>query len=398
VRNVQLQADWNRAERFGVRRILAFLNAVIPVVFLFLAVSAVVTNGANAQTLYGSIVGTVTDTSGALVPDAAVKATQTQTNETRIAATNGAGVYALWTLPAGTYVVSISKSGFSNFEVDDIELIINTTVRVDAKLKVGARSETVRVSSDNVDLQTDRADVHGVVSADDLQQLPQPTRTYEGLIGLLPGVTPPKANSGGTNNPIRSMEVNVNGTSANGTNVSIDGVSATNAWVQFYSTAVPSTEAIEAVNVVTASPSADQGAMSGAGIRVQIRTGTNSFHGSAYWYNENNNSRPNRTFNQSAKKNRSTLTTMRGARSAAQSLKTSCFSLVAMRETFCAKLRGVTTLCRPPIWPAESLLRRHRFSIRQQEIQTAAEELPFRRILQATTSSLRIESARFHKC
>ncbi|HEX3435892.1 MAG TPA: TonB-dependent receptor [Pseudacidobacterium sp.] len=248
----------------------------------------VVTNGANAQTLYGSIVGTVTDASGALVADAAVKATQTETNETRLTATNSNGAYALWTLPAGIYMISISKLGFSTFEAGTIDLTINTTIRVDAKLKVGAQSETIRVSSNNVDLQTDRADVHGVVSGDYLQQLPQPTRTYEGLIGLLPGVTPPKASSGGTNNPVRSMEINVNGTSASGTNVSIDGVSATNAWVQFYSTAVPSTEAIEAVNVVTASSSADQGAMSGAGIRVQIRTGTNAFHGSAYWYNENN--------------------------------------------------------------------------------------------------------------
>jgi Carboxypeptidase regulatory-like domain/TonB-dependent Receptor Plug Domain len=251
-------------------------------------IALIATGEANAQTVYGAIVGTVTDASGAVVPNAAVKATQTETNETRTAATNGTGVYTLWTLPAGTYIVSISKSGFNTFEARDINLTINTTVRVDAKLAVGGHSETIKVSSNTAELETDRMDVHGVITADDLQQLPQPTRTYEGLIGLLPGVTPPKINSGGTNNPARSMEINVNGTSANGTNVSIDGVSATNIWVQFYSTAVPSTEAIETVNVVTASSSADQGAMNGAGIGVQIKSGTNSFHGSAYWYNENN--------------------------------------------------------------------------------------------------------------
>jgi hypothetical protein len=84
------------------------------------------------------------------------------------------------------------------------------------------------------------------------------------------------------------MIINTNGTSASGTNVSIDGVSATNAWVQFLSAAVPSTEAIETVNVVTASSTADQGVANGGEIRVQIRSGTNSLHGSAYWYNENN--------------------------------------------------------------------------------------------------------------
>jgi hypothetical protein len=269
-----------RDRQYGVESISVF------VVLIFIAL--INTGPASGQTVYGSIVGSVTDRSGAVVPDAAVKATQTETNETRTVATNGAGVYTLSTLPTGTYIVSISKSGFATFEAREIDLTINTTVRVDAKLAIGEQSQTIQVSANTAELQTDRSDVHGVVTSDDLQQLPQPTRTYEGLIGLLPGVTPLKTNSGGTNNPARSMAINVNGTSASGTNVSIDGVSATNPWVQFVSTAVPSTEAIETVNVVTAGSSADQGVMNGGGIRVQIKSGTNSFHGSAYWYNENN--------------------------------------------------------------------------------------------------------------
>jgi hypothetical protein len=266
-------------------------GCLLILVTLVTLICFVATRPATAQSLYGTIVGIVTDASGAVVPDAKVEATQTETNEKRTAATNDTGVYALSTVPAGTYVVSISKSGFDLFEARGINLTINTTVRVDAKLTVGGRSLTINVLSDTAELETDRVDVHGVVTSDDLQQLPQPTRTYQGLIGLLPGVTPLNpgfAGAGGTNNPARSMIINANGTSASGTNVSIDGVSATNAWVQFYSTAVPSTEAIETVNVVTASSSADQGVMNGGGIRVQIKSGTNSFHGSAYWYNENN--------------------------------------------------------------------------------------------------------------
>jgi hypothetical protein len=81
------------------------------------------------------------------------------------------------------------------------------------------------------------------------------------------------------------MVINVNGTSASGTAVSVDGVSALNAWVQFYSTAVPSSDAIETVNVVTASSSADQGIMNGGAVRLQIKSGTNNLHGSAYWTN-----------------------------------------------------------------------------------------------------------------
>ena len=245
----------------------------------------------RAQTLYGSIVGTVTDPSDALVPDATVTARQTETNETRTASTNSTGVYTLPTIPPGPYILSISKTGFLVFEARNVEMPINSTVRVDAKLKLQGQSpETITVSANTTELQTDRADVRGIVPSGDLQQLPQPTRTYEGLIGLLSGVSPPNpgGGAGGTNNPARSMIISANGTSANGTNVSIDGVSATNPWVQFFSTAVPSTEAIETVNVVTATPTADQGAVNGSAIRVQIRSGTNTYHGSAYWYNENN--------------------------------------------------------------------------------------------------------------
>src|ERR1700677_4981249 len=199
----------------------------------------------NAQLLYGSIVGTVTDNTTAVVPGATVTVKQMQTGETRSGVTNDSGAYIISTVPAGTYNVSISKAGFKIFDASD-------------------------------------------VTAEDLEQLPQPTRSYQGLVALLPGVLPPSASSGGTNNPIRSMIVQANGTSASGTNVSIDGVSATNPWVQFFSTAVPSTEAVEAVNVVTASSGADQGAVNGAGIHVQIKSGPNSFHGERYEYFENN--------------------------------------------------------------------------------------------------------------
>src|SRR5258708_11343304 len=266
-------------------------GSILAFPILVTLICLVATRPATAQSLYGTIVGVVTDPSKAVVPDAKVEATQTETNEKRTATTNDSGVYTLSTVPAGTYVVSISKSGFDVFEATGINLTINTTVRVDAKLTVGRQPLTINVLSNAAELQTDRADVHGVVSSDELQQLPQPTRAYEGLIGVLPGVTPPNpgfAGAGGTNNLARSMIINVNGTSASGTNVSIDGVSATNVWVQFYSTAVPSTEAIETVNVVTASSSADQGVMSGGGILLQTRSRSHSFHRPAYWYNENN--------------------------------------------------------------------------------------------------------------
>ena len=246
------------------------------------------THCASAQTLYGSIVGTVTDSSGAVVPAAAVTATNVATSEKRTATTNESGVYSLSTLAAGSYVVRVTKSGYQTFEAKGVDVEINNTARVDATIGVGSESQTVTVNAEAAVLETDRIDVHGEVSSEALAELPQPTRTYEGLVGLLPGVTPPTAfwaGGGGTNNPDKSMTLAVNGTSISGTAVTVDGVSALNPWVQFFSSAVPSTEAIESVNVVTASSGADVGVENGGGVRVHIKSGTNTFHGSAYWYN-----------------------------------------------------------------------------------------------------------------
>src|SRR5260370_17085602 len=97
---------------------------------------------------------------------------------------------------------------------------MNATARVDAALVVGSQTQTVNVSAETAQLETDRVDVHGNVSSKELAELPQPTRTYEGLLGLLPGVAPPNpqwAGAGGTNNPTRPIIVNVNRTTPSAT-------------------------------------------------------------------------------------------------------------------------------------------------------------------------------------
>jgi hypothetical protein len=241
-----------------------------------------------AQVLYGTIVGSVADSTGAVIPDAEVIATQLETNDSRKVISNGSGGYTLSTVPAGTYRITVSKAGFTNYTADQVEVRLNSVVRIDASLHTGSDTQTIVVTADLPELQSDRADVSHSVTAQSLEELPQPTRSYQGLVSLVPGVAPPSTNSGGTNNPLRSFSIQANGTSASGTNVRVDGVSATNPWVQFYSTAVPSTDAIQTVSVVTGSADADQGLVNGAAINVQIKSGTNSLHGSLYLYHIDN--------------------------------------------------------------------------------------------------------------
>lgn len=275
------------ALRSMVRRLNQGGSTLSNVLQLVLGALLLASPGAAAfgQVLYGSMVGVVTDATGAVVPGAGVEITNLDTGDTRRVQTNGSGTYDVPNLQAGRFSVSVLKTGFSTFKAPAVVVGFNTQARVDAVLNAGSDQQVISVSADQAALQGDLADVHLNVTTKELEDLPQATRTYQGLVGLAPGVNPPNpsfAGGGGTNNPGRSMIIEANGTSSSGTDVRIDGVSAVNPWVQFYSSAVPSTEAIETVNVVTSSPDAEQGLASGATVNVQIKSGTNTFHGSAY--------------------------------------------------------------------------------------------------------------------
>ena len=162
-----------RCRLFPKHRFQGFFT--FPVVLSFLILAA--TKQGNAQLLYGSIVGTVTDNGGSVLPGATVKVKQTQTGETRSAVTNDSGAYIISTVPSGTYDVSVSKSGFKLFDAANVAVLINTTVRVDASLNVGAETQTVNVSAEAAVLQTDRPDVHG----SDVRGLGATATTYKNI-------------------------------------------------------------------------------------------------------------------------------------------------------------------------------------------------------------------------
>jgi len=227
----------------------------------------------------------VIDASAASVPAAAVKITETSTNESRSVLTNEAGVYNVTTVAAGTYRIDITKTGFNSFVISDVVVNQNNVVRVNAQLQVGAQNQTVEVTSEAATLQTDRADVHAEVGTQALENSPQPTRTYEGLMQLVPGATPPNGQlAGGTNNPSKSMEFAFNGTGISGPAVRIEGVSAMNPWQPYQTTFVPSIEAIQNVNVATNATDSEQGLAGGASVNVMLKSGSNQTHGAVYAY------------------------------------------------------------------------------------------------------------------
>ncbi len=153
------------------------------------------------------------------------------------------------------------------------------------RLTVGALQESVLVSADSVLLQTETAAVQTQTTSQQLQNLPINGRSFQSMLTLTPGVAQPNYfQTGGINNPARSMQVTVNGAPNSNTVFRLDGVSATNQWIQGLQAYTPAIEAIETVNVVTNSFDAEQGMAGGASVNVQIKSGTNTLHGSAFEY------------------------------------------------------------------------------------------------------------------
>jgi hypothetical protein len=240
---------------------------------------------ASAQTLYGGLVGNVTDETGLSVPGATVTITHLETNQTREGTTSATGGYNFPNIPTGTYQVDVALAGFQPFSARNVIVRQNTQVRVDVKLSVGGLQETVLVSGTAAVLQTESAAVQMQATSEEIVNLPMSGRAYQNLIGLMPGVAQPyMIQAGGINNPARSMGVSINGQPPNNTLFRVDGAAVTNQWypdIQSYS---PALEAVETVSVVTNSFDADQGMAGGAAVNVQVKSGTNRLSGSLFEY------------------------------------------------------------------------------------------------------------------
>jgi hypothetical protein len=242
----------------------------------------------EGQVLYGSIVGNVKDASGAAMPGATVTTTNNETNQSRGTVTNATGSYDFATVQTGTYTVKVSQPGFKSVTRKNVLVTLNSVARVDLVASVGEVTETVVVTAEAALLKTDRAEVSSELTSRPLQELPVTLgRNYQSLFRTLPGITPPENAHSIPSNPSRSLVFNVNGASRSSNNTRIDGASATNVWLPHVTAYVPALESIETVNVVTNSFDAEQGLAGGAAINVQIRSGSNEFHGSGFEYHNN---------------------------------------------------------------------------------------------------------------
>ena len=256
--------------------------------FALLLLAGLTPMASSAQNLFGTLTGTVLDQSGSAVPKAAVTITNTGTSQRWELAANESGGFTLASIPPGSYSAKVSATGFRSFNQDGITVPANSTVRVEFRVEVGAVSESVEVNTSAVTLQTDTMDVRSEIRATDLQNTPVPvSRNYQNLLVTVPGMAPPTNAHSISANPSRALVLNSNGSNAQSTAVRVDGATTWNAWLPHLSGYVPTLEAIDQVSVQTNSYEADTGFAGGASVNVQIKSGTNQFHGSGFWYHSN---------------------------------------------------------------------------------------------------------------
>lgn len=237
-----------------------------------------------AQVVSATLVGTVSDASGASVPGAVVRVTGMSTGSVHTVTTTGAGTYNLPFLSPENYTVRIEAKGFKAFVRDNVELGVSTTVRVDAMLQTGDISETLTVTAESPLLQTEQADVGRTVTAKTIVELPLLNRDVHSLATTLPGVGPPSGGFPTGNDPAGTTNFSANGAAAN-SNLSIVDGSENREMVLAFTIYAPPPELVEEIRVSTNNYSAEFGHVGGAVVNVITRGGTNQFHGAAYDYN-----------------------------------------------------------------------------------------------------------------
>jgi len=238
---------------------------------------------ASAQVLYGSLVGTLTDQTGAGVPKATVTVTNKATGLSKQATTDDAGYYSIRNLPEGVYDLSIAAGGFRPYTQKDLNISINAVTRADAAMKVGGVTEEVSVEASTALLQTTKSDVSVSLDTQAIENLPlSGYRNFQSLINLVPGATPGRYQNAVTDTPGRALSTNVNGQERGANNTRVDGSMDILVTMPHHAVYVPPAESIQEVNIATNNFDAEQGMTGGAAVTVITKSGTNYFRGSAF--------------------------------------------------------------------------------------------------------------------
>jgi len=259
----------------------------------FLALSfstALIVKPLKAQVLYGSILGTVTDQSGAVLPGAHITVVNPKTGLKREVDSESSGLYAIPNLPQGTYDLTAGAKGFKEYKQTSVDVGVGSAVRVDLKMEVGQVSQEVTVSSSAAVLQTTKAEVSTSLGTVPVENLPTGLyRNFQSLLLLTPGAVDNYGFTGAlADTPERALAIPINGMDPAFNSTRIDGAQSIFLWkpggAALY---IPPLESIEEVRVTTNSYDPEKGMAGSAAMDVITKSGTNNLHGVLFWYHHN---------------------------------------------------------------------------------------------------------------
>ncbi len=265
----------------GLAFVVALLGAAIP--------AAVI-----GQNVHGRISGTVSDSSGAAIGQATVTLTNLDTNGKNQIATDSSGNYSFVNIEPGRYKIQVEKQGFKNFVREPIIVDIESGLKVDIVMPVGAATETVEVNGEAPLLQPETQSLGQVIEQRTVTDLPLNGRNPIALAQLVPGVVPqgqPSAGNSSTGNPVGANpfalgDFQMGGGMAGQSQILIDGVPTNGAYLNVV-TVIPTQDAIQEFKVQTNNLGPEYGRFAGGVINLSTKPGTNQFHGSFYEFIRN---------------------------------------------------------------------------------------------------------------
>ncbi len=258
------------------------------VLAIFACASMLLLVPASAQSVYGSIFGTVTDKTGAAIPGATVTVKDVAKGTVVTVTSNASGDYSVPHLIPDTYDLKVTAKGFQAFVAQGISVLADTAPRIDPTLEIGAAATTVTVNADSQPmLKTDRADVSTIFDQQQVSSLPVGDQNFTNLQLLLPGAQVLGWSHAADENPQGSKQIQVNGQAFGGTAFELDGTDNQDPILGII-VINPALDAVTETKITTQNFDAELGKAVSAVVTAQTRSGTNNFHGSAYDFRTSN--------------------------------------------------------------------------------------------------------------
>ncbi len=236
-----------------------------------------------AQAIYGAMYGTVTDSSGAVVPGATVTVTDVQKGTVTTATTNGSGSWTVEHLIPDTYSVKIDAPTFSSSRTNPLDIHADSSQKVDVTLSASGSSQTVNVTTEAPNLKVDRADVSEILDERTITNIPNLTRNFTSFLLLTPGVQHSSFNIAGPENPQGGLALNTNGSNYGEQGFLLDGTDNRDPVLGII-VLNPTLDSISETKVTTQNYDAELGGAAGGIVSVSTKSGGNALHGDAFLF------------------------------------------------------------------------------------------------------------------